>query len=66
MNRHEKENCINQILGYYNPPSPSDHVKKTREQKFSDAKSSVVKALKLNVSNIESIDFCDVFKDKDD
>lgn len=61
MNRFDKENCKNQILGYYAPPSVSDPVKSSTCDRFESAKMQVIEALKRNIENIEKMNISDVF-----
>lgn len=61
MNRHDKENCINQIMGYYTPPSVSDSAPTTVEERFDYAKKQVIEALEKNIKNIKDLPIEDVF-----
>ena len=55
MNRYDKENCINQIIGYYTAPSVSDHTQSSVDSRFDSAKKSVIVALERNIENIKSL-----------
>jgi len=61
MNRHEKEGRINQIMGYYIPPSASDSAPSTVEERFDHAKKQVIEALEKNIKNIKDLPIEDVF-----
>lgn len=61
MNRYEKENAIHKIIGYYNPPSSSDHVRHTVEERFLIAKSNAIYHIRKHLEDIEAITLQDAF-----
>jgi len=55
MDRYELENAKNIVDGYYRPPSPSDHVKMTVEEKFENAKKIALEHITKRMKGVEGL-----------